>query len=180
MTAEGLYGLMAQFRTPEELTDAVKAARKAGYTRLDAFSPFPLREVAKCLNVRTTAIPWIACVAGLTGAIIQYGSQYWMNAIDYPLNVGGRPLNSWPAYIPSTLIVAILWAGLATLIGLLIILRLPRLHHPVFAVPDFERASEDRFFLCILSDDPLFKRDAARDFLMTLTRETVQEVPACG
>jgi len=175
-----LYGLMAEFRTPDELTQAAKAARLHGYTRLDAFSPFPLRDVAECLGVRTTAIPWIACIAGLTGAIIQYGSQYWMNAVDYPLNVGGRPLDSWPAYIPATLIVAILWAGFATLIGLLLILRLPRLHHPVFAVPGFERASEDRFFLCILSEDPLFETAAVRDFLETFSPEAVREVPACG
>jgi hypothetical protein len=103
-----------------------------------------------------------------------------MNAIDYPLNVGGRPLDSWPAYIPSTLIVAILWAGLATLLGLLLILRLPRLHHPVFSVPGFERASEDRFFLCILGDDPLFEAGAAREFLQTLSPRKVREVPACG
>jgi hypothetical protein len=180
MSATDLYGLVAEFTAPEALTEAVKAARRAGYTRLDAFSPYPLREVARCLGVRTTAIPWIATVAGLSGAIIQYASQYWMNAVDYPLNVGGRPLHSWPAYIPSPLIVAILWAGVATLVGLLLILRLPRLHHPVFDVPNFERASEDRFFLCILSSDPLFDATAARDFLTTLAPEAVREVNRCG
>ena len=95
--------------------EAVRAAKRAGYTRLDAFSPFPLADLAKDLGVRTSAIPWIAFVAGLIGAAIQYGSQYWMNAVDYPLNVGGRPLHSWPAFIPASLIVAILWAGAATL-----------------------------------------------------------------
>src|SRR3712207_8104370 len=102
------YGIMAEFKSPEALMEAVRAAKGAGYTRLDAFSPFPLSDLAKELGVRTTIIPWIALVAGLTGAALQYGSQYWMNAVDYPLNVGGRPLNSWPAFIPSTLIVAIL------------------------------------------------------------------------
>ncbi|GEO15676.1 DUF3341 domain-containing protein [Microvirga aerophila] len=177
---EPLYGIMAEFGTPKALENAVKASKLAGYTKLDAFSPFPLSDVAKVLDVRTRAIPWIAFVAGLVGAAIQYGSQYWMNAVDYPINVGGRPLDSWPAFIPSTLIVAILWAGLATLLGLLLILRLPRLHHPVFAVPGFERASGDRFFLCISSDDPLFEPGAAWDFLQTLSPQRVREVPACG
>ncbi len=174
------YGIMAEFKKPEALIEAVKAAKRAGYTRLDAFSPFPLSDLAKELGVRTGAIPWIASVAGLTGAAIQYGTQYWMNAVDYPLNVGGRPLDSWPAFIPATLIVAILWAGAATLIGLLLILRLPRLHHPVFAVPGFERASEDRFFLCIMQDDPMFDGANVRAFFETLSPLAVQEVPACG
>jgi hypothetical protein len=177
---EKLYGLIAEFRTPEALTRAVKAASLAGYTRLDAFSPFPLQDVAHRLGTRTTAIPWIALVAGLAGAAVQYGSQYWMNAVDYPLNVGGRPLHSWPAFIPASLIVAILWAGLATLLGLLLILRLPRLHHPVFAMHGFERASDDRFFLCILSEDPLFEERDTRIFLETLAPDIVREVPACG
>jgi len=175
-----LHGIMAEFRTPEALMDAVRAAKRAGFTKLDAFSPFPLADLAEELDCRTSAIPWIALVAALFGAGIQYGSQYWMNAVDYPLNVGGRPLHSWPTFIPSTLIVAILWAGAATLLGLLLILRLPRLHHPVFSVPGFERASEDRFFLCILSGDPLFEASAARSFLEALSPEAVQEVPACG
>ena len=173
------YGIMAEFRTPEALMEAVKAAKRAGYTRLDAFSPFPLSDLAEELGVRTSVIPWIALVAGLAGAAIQYGSQYWMNAVDYPLNVGGRPLDSWPAFIPASLIVAILWAGAATLIGLLLILRLPRLHHPVFAVPGFERASEDRFFLCIMHDDPMFDSAAVREFFGALSPQAVREVPAC-
>ncbi|MCB5175720.1 MULTISPECIES: DUF3341 domain-containing protein [Microvirga] len=176
--AEKLYGMIAEFRKPEALAEAVKEASRAGYTRLDAFSPFPLRDVAHLLGARTSAIPWIAVVAGLAGAVVQYGSQYWMNVIDYPINVGGRPLHSWPTFIPATLIVAILWAGVATLLGLLIILRLPRLHHPIFAVHGFERASEDRFFLCILSEDPLFDEEGTRRFLETLAPQIVREVPA--
>lgn len=174
------YGIMAEFKTPETLMEAVRAARRAGYTRIDAFSPFPLTDLAKELGVRTNMIPWIAFAAGLIGGVIQYGSQYWMNAVDYPLNVGGRPLYSWPAFIPASLIVAILWAGAATLIGLLLILRLPRLHHPVFVFPGFERASEDRFFLCVLQDDPMFDAATVRTFFAALSPLAVQEVPACG
>jgi hypothetical protein len=174
------YGIMAEFKNPEALIEAVRMAKRTGYTKLDAFSPFPLPDLARELGVRTSVIPWIAFVAGLIGAAIQYGSQYWMNAVDYPLNVGGRPLDSWPAFIPASLIVAILWAGAATLIGLLLILRLPRLHHPVFAVPEFERASEDRFFLCIMQNDPMFDSVTVREFLGALSPLAVQEVPACG
>jgi hypothetical protein len=174
-----LHGVMAEFRSPEALIAAVAAAKDAGYTRLDAFSPFPLKEVADQLGARPAIIPWIAWVTGFIGAAIQYGSQYWMNAVDYPLNVGGRPLHSWPAFIPASLIVAILWAGAATLIGLLLILRLPRLHHPVFTFPGFERASEDRFFLCVMQDDPMFDDATVRAFFGALLPLAIREVPAC-
>jgi Protein of unknown function (DUF3341) len=175
---ERLHGMMAEFSAPEALIAAVSAAKDAGYTRLDAFSPFPLREVAEHLGARPSIIPWIAWVTGFIGAAIQYGSQYWLNAVDYPLNVGGRPLHSWPAFLPSSVIVAILWAGAATLLSMLLIIRLPRLHHPVFAVPGFERASEDRFFLLILSDDPLFEPLRARSLLQELAPVAIRDVPA--
>ncbi|HEY7384204.1 MAG TPA: DUF3341 domain-containing protein [Beijerinckiaceae bacterium] len=173
-----MHGVMAEFATPDALIAAVSAAKGAGYTRLDAFSPFPLREVAEQLGVRPSIIPWIAWVTGCIGAAIQYGVQYWLNALDYPLNVGGRPLHSWPAFIPSTLIVAILWAGAATLLSMLLIIRLPRLHHPVFAIRGFERASEDRFFLLVLSDDPMFDLTRARSLLQGLAPVAVRDVPA--
>jgi hypothetical protein len=103
-----------------------------------------------------------------------------MNAVDYPLNVGGRPLHSWPAFIPATLIVAILWAGAATLLSMLFILRLPELRHPVFAVPGFERASEDRYFLMVLRTDKRFEPAAVSTFLGGLEPLSVREVPECG
>ena len=157
-------------------TVTVTTASAAGPVEIEGLD----HEVAQQLGTKTTSIAWIALVAGLAGAAVQYGSQYWMNVIDYPINVGGRPLHSWPTFIPATLIVAILWAGLATLLGLLIILRLPRLHHPVFAVHGFERASQDRFFLCILSGDPLYDEPATRRFLETTAPDIVREVPGCG
>jgi hypothetical protein len=118
----------------------------------------------------------IAIAAGIFGAALQYFAQLWMNAIDYPLNVGGRPLHSWPAFIPPTIIMAILWASAAALIGMLVLCRLPRLHHPLFAVPGFERASSDRFFLCIEAADPRFDAEATRSFLDELGPQSVQEV----
>jgi hypothetical protein len=171
-----LHGVIAEFDRPEELAAAVEAARRAGYTRLDAFSPFPLRDVAQALGEKPRALPWIAAIAGLVGAAVQYGTQVWLNAVDYPLNVGGRPLHSWPAFIPATIIVAILWAGAATILSFLITAGLPRLHHPVFALPGFERASEDRFFLLIAAEDPLF--DGAGTFLEGLRPLAVREVAA--
>lgn len=175
-----LHGVMAEFAEADALHEAVVAARRDGYTRLDAFSPFPLPQVATELGVRPNALPWIAFTTGIVGAAIQYGAQYWLNVVDYPLNVGGRPLHAWPTFIPATLLVAILWTGVATLLGMLFILRLPRLHHPVFAVSGFERASEDRFFLLILAEDPRFDPETAQGFLSGLGARAVREVPACG
>jgi hypothetical protein len=175
--AQQLHGVIAEFDSAEGLSRAVGAARAAGYARLEAFSPFPLRDVAETLGTRPTVIPWIATLAGIIGASIQYGAQAWLNGVDYPLNVGGRPLHSWPAFIPATLIVAILWAGAVTLVALLFLLKLPRLHHPVFAVTGFERASEDRFFLLISSRDPLFQPERSATFLENLGALAVREVP---
>ncbi len=172
-------GLMAEFADHHALLRALEEAQAAGFRRIEAFSPYPLQAAAERLGVRTSAIPWIAAIAGLLGAATQYYAQYWMNAVDYPLNVGGRPLDSWPAFLPATLIVAVLWAGAATLLGLLIILRLPRLHHPVFEVPGFDRASEDRFFLCILADDPAYEPGAVRAVLDRGGPIVIREVPAC-
>ena len=176
--AAPLHGLIAEFTDHEDLTRAVEATRKAGYARLDVYAPFPMRDLARSLGYHPRILPWIAVLAGAFGAALQYFLQYWMNAVDYPLNVGGRPLHAWPAFIPATIIVAILWAGAATLIGMLVILRLPRLDHPVFAVPGFERASQDRFFLVIRCEDPLFDAAATGRFLAALEPRRVAEVEA--
>jgi hypothetical protein len=176
--ADRLYGLLAEFETPEAIERAVRRAKDAGYTEIRTFSPFPLHETHEVLGRGGLPVALIALVAGIFGACLQYFAQYWMNAIDWPLNVGGRPLNSWPAFIPPTLIVGMLWAATAALIGMLALCRLPRLHHPLFAVPGFERASADRFFLCVLADDPRFDETATRSFLRELAPETVQDVPA--
>jgi hypothetical protein len=176
--ARRLYGLLAQFETPDAVDQAVRRARAAGYTRIGTYSPFPLSETHEVLGREGIPVAVIAIAAGIFGACLQYFSQYWMNVLDYPLNVGGRPLHSWPAFIPPTVIVGLLWAAAAALIGMLALCRLPRLHHPLFAVPGFERASVDRFFLCIRADDQRFDEAATREFLDALAPVTVQEVPA--
>jgi Protein of unknown function (DUF3341) len=177
MTAGSPNGLIAEFAKAEELAAAAKAARAAGYTRMDAFSPFPLRAVNEALGFRASGLPYVPFAAAVLGGAVQYLSQYWMNVVDYPINVGGRPLHSWPAFLPSTLIVAILWAGVATFVIMLVLMRLPRLHHPVFAVPGFERTSQDRFFLWIMAEDPRFDPDRTALFLVSTGPQAVREVP---
>lgn len=161
------YGIVAEFETADRLLQATRAARQAGYRQMDAFAPFPIGEVSAVLGHRTRLVPTIAAIAALVGGGLTYLSQYWMNAIDYPLNVGGRPLNSWPAFIPATIIVAALWLAAAAFITMLVRCRLPRLNHPVFEVPGFERASSDRFFLCVLADDAGYE---PHDFALLMQR----------
>ena len=151
------FGLLAEFESPERLVEAVRRAREAGYSRLDAYSPFPVEGLAELLGYRRGfVLPLIALAAAVVGGAIGYGTQYYLNAVDYPLNVGGRPLHSWPAFLPAAIVVCILWATVASVIVMLALNRLPELYHPVFNVPAFERASDDRFFLCIRADDPAF------------------------
>lgn len=171
------YALIAEFDTPEALLAAARAARSAGYSRLEAYSPYPVREVADALGYRLSILPYVPLAAAIVGGAIQYYAQYWMNVVDYPIDVGGRPLHSWPAFIPSTLIVAILWSGVASFLVMLFALRLPRLHHPIFDAPNFERASQDRFFLAVEGDDPLFDREATGRLLEVLAPGAVREVP---
>ena len=170
-------GLVAEFDRPEALVAAARAARQAGYTRLDAFSPFPLRELNEALGCKASALPYIAFAAAVIGGAVQYFAQYWMNVVDYPLNVGGRPLNSWPAFIPGPLIVSILWAGVATFVAMLWAMRLPQPYHPIFEVAGFDRASQDRFFLWIMADDPRFAPDETGRFLTAFAPRAIREVP---
>ena len=132
----------------------------------------------RSLRFRLTAVATGVLGAGLVGAALAYGTQYWLSVHAYPINVGGRPLHAWPAFLPATTIVAILWAAAAALLGMLALNRLPRLSHPVFAVPGFARASEDRFFLLILAEDPRFDAAAATRFLQAQRPLRVAEVPA--
>ena len=177
MSRDDLYGFVAEFETPERLLEAARAARAAGYSRVEAYGPHPLREVAEALGHRLSVLPYVPLAAALVGAAVQYGAQYWMNVVDYPLNVGGRPLHSWPAFVPSIIIVGVLWAGVASFLVMLFSLRLPRLNHPIFEAPGFERASQDRFFLAVECADPLFDREETGRFLESLAPRAVREVP---
>jgi Protein of unknown function (DUF3341) len=172
------YGLVAEFATPEQLISAAREAREAGYRRLDAFSPFPVEGLDALADRRHSALlPLLALAGALAGGGLIYFVQVYMNAIDYPLNVGGRPLHSWPTYLPVTAIVGILTAAVAVTLGMLALSRLPRFHHPLFNVPAFARATQGGFFLCIAADDTAFSIDETRRFLEGLRPRSVSEVP---
>ena len=158
-----IYGVMGEFSTPEELIHAVEKVREAGYRRLDAYAPFPVEGLSEALGLKRNMVPTICLIGGLTGGLGGFFFQYWVNVFAYPLNIGGRPPNSWPAFIPVTFELTILGAALSAVFGMLALNRLPQPHHPVFNVHRFTHASADRFFLCIESRDPKFHlADAAR------------------
>ena len=173
-----LYGLMAEFATADEILAAARRAREHGYRQMDAYAPYSVEGLAEELGMGHTRVPFVVLGAGLVGAGAGFFMQYWSMAVDYPFNVGGRPHNSWPVFIPITFEVLILVASFAALLGMLFLNGLPRPHHPVFNVPRFDRASQDRFFLCIEATDPRFDLQGTRDFLAGLgpTGE-VMEVP---
>ena len=164
-TASRLYGLMAEFDTPEDLIEAGQAARKAGYERLDAFAPFPVTGLAEAIGFTSNRVPLFVLIGGLAGAASAYFMQWWPNVVSYPLNVGGRPLHSWPSFVPITFELTVLLAAFAALISMLALNGLPQPYHPTFNVPAFERASQDRFFLLIEADDAQFDPDDTTRFL---------------
>jgi len=167
---------MAEFSDPNELITAVHRAREEGYTRLDAYTPFPIEELSEALGLHRNWMPLIVLIGAILGGIAGYALAYWVSAIEYPINVGGRPLNSVPAFIPITFECTILGGALFALFGMLALNGLPMPYHPVFNVPRFALASRDRFFLCIEATDPLFDRDATRRFLERSVPREVSEV----
>lgn len=171
-----IYGLMAEFEDPQDLLDATKAAYRAGYRQMDAYSPFPVEGLAGALGMHHTRLSAIVLAGGLIGGLGGFFMQYYASVIDYPLNVGGKPLFSWPAFIPVTFELAILGAAFAAILGLFGLSGLPMPYHPVFNVDRFEQASRNRFFLCIESSDPKFDREATHTFLQTLDPVHVSEV----
>jgi hypothetical protein len=171
-----LYGLMAEFRTPEELLRAAEAAHDAGYRRMDAYSPLPVEGLERAIGTRRLWVPGFVLMGGLTGALAGYSLQWWISVVDYPLNVGGRPYHSWPAFIPVTFELAILFGALAAVLGMLVLNNLPSPYHPVFNVERFQLASQNRFFLCIETADPKFQLEATRQFLQDLGPQEVNEV----
>ncbi len=171
------YGLMAEFRTADALLDAAKRAREAGYEEVEAYAPYPVEGIAEAVGFRRSRVPLFTLLGGLAGGAGGYFLQWYSAVIDYPINVAGRPLHSWPSFIPPTFELTILGAALAAVIGMLAANGLPRLRHPVFNVPDFEQVTRNRFFLCLLARDPNFDAQRSREFLDGLQPMAVNEVP---
>jgi len=172
-----IYGLLAEFDSPDALVAAVRRAYNAGYRRMDAYTPFPIDEVAEALHFRRTRIPLVVLIGGVIGCVGGYFMQYYASVIDYPINVGGRPLHSWPAFIPVTFELTVLCAALFAVLGMLALNGLPMPYHPLFHVPRFALATRDRFFFCIEALDPKFDREATKQFLASLQPREVTEVP---
>jgi hypothetical protein len=175
---EPIHGLMAEFDNPTDLLAAADRARIAGYTDLDAYSPYPIEELNEALGLKPNRLPLITLLGGIFGGLGGYGLEYWTQVIAWPMNIGGRPFHSWPHYIPVTFECTVLGASLAAFVGMLALNGLPKPYHPVFNVPAFDRASRDRFFLCIESTDPKFDRSATESFLKDLHAVGVSEVAA--
>lgn len=176
MTRAPIFGIMAEFADLSGLMRAAHSTWQAGYRRVDAYTPFPVEELGEMFEGHHSRLPLIVLLGGIFGGIGGFALCYWTSVIDYPLIVGGRPFNSWPAFIPITFECTILGAALAAVVGMIMLNGLPLHYHPVFNVPGFDRASQDRFFLCIEADDPLFDRDATRQFLERQTPSAVSEV----
>jgi hypothetical protein len=175
-SAPALHGLMAEFESAEALVRAAHATHAAGYTKADAFSPFPIHGLAEALGFRERSVAPIVLGGGLTGLAVGYGLQYWSQVIEYPMNVGGRPYHAWVNFIPPAFETTILFAAFSAVIGMLVLNGLPQPYHPVFNVERFTRASQDAFFLVIEATDPAFDEHATRGFLSGLGAKNVVAV----
>ncbi|PYX69519.1 MAG: DUF3341 domain-containing protein [Acidobacteria bacterium] len=169
---------MAEFDSASDLVAAARRTREEGYHKIDAYSPFPVEGLAEEIGFRKNSVPLVVLIGGLLGCMSGYALQYWISAVSYPINVGGRPYNSWPAFIVVTFEMTILFAGLAAVLGMLALNGLPMPYHPVFNVPRFAFATRDRFFLIIFSSDAKYDAGATRAFLETLGPRSISEVPS--
>jgi hypothetical protein len=172
-----LYGLLAEFATTDALLDAARQAREAGFRNVEAYAPFPVEGLDEAVGFRGNRVPLAALIGGILGGVGVYFLQWYAAVIDYPLNIGGRPLHSWPAFIPATFELTILGASLAAVFGMLWMNGLPRLRHPLFDVPQFDLATRNRFFLCLPARSPGFDADRGRALLERLDPLLVCEVP---
>src|SRR5215831_4257202 len=173
------FGVMGEFSTPEALLEATRRTREAGYKRIEAYSPFPVEGLSEAVGFRGLHANWVAVITligGIGGGLTGFGLQYWVAAITYPMNIGGRPLNSWPAFIPVTFELTVLGASIFAVVSMLALNKLPQPYHPVFNVERFAQASTDKFFLCIEARDPKFDLTVTAKFLQGLHATHVNEV----
>ena len=168
------YGVLAQFATPGDLYHACEGVRDAGFTRWDAHTPFPVHGLSAAMGLRRSRLPWIVLVMGLIGAVLGFGLQWWVHGVAYPLVISGKPYFSWPAFIPITFEVAVLFAALGAVFGMFALNRLPMHHHPLFKSRVFERVTDDAFFISIESWDPRFDPSATAKLLESLGARHVE------
>lgn len=168
------WGYLVEFDNVDSAVDAAQSVYDEGYRQIDAYSPYPVEELSEAIGFHKTKLPMIVLAAGIIGAIVGFGLQYWVSVIEYPINVAGRPMNSWPQFIPITFEMTILFAAFTAVLAMLALNGLPRPHHPVFNAPNFKLASRDRFFVAIKGDDPIFDRAGTRTFLEGLGGKLVE------
>ncbi|MEO8167049.1 MAG: DUF3341 domain-containing protein [bacterium] len=171
-----IYGLMAEFDAPEKILAAAELAKQEGYEHMDAFTPFPMEELTDALGIKHSKLSLFVLCCGLFGMFASFFFQYWTSVVDYPLNVGGKPLNSWPQWIPVTFEMTILFSAIGAVVGMIFRNGLPQPVHPVFNVDRFERATQDKFFLCIEASDPKFEKEKTKTFLETLNPDYISVV----
>jgi hypothetical protein len=168
VTNKRIYGLVAEFETPEQLISAAKSACHEGYRSVDAFSPMPIEGLAEALGFESTRLPLLVLLGGLFGAAAGFFMQWYANVLSFPLNIDGKPHDSWPSFIPITFEMTILCAALAAVFGMLALNGLPTPYHPLFNVPRFALATRGRFFFCIKARDKRFDLERTRQFLENL------------
>lgn len=171
-----LYGVMAEFDNPSDLVAAARRTYEAGYRRINGYSPYPIEELSEAIGFTHTSLPLIVLLGGILGGLGGFFMQYWMEVINYPLNVGGKPFNSWPAFIPITFECTILCAAFAAVFGMLALNKLPQPYHPVFNAPNFALATRDSFFLVIEASDGKFEHDAVTHFMKSLQPKDLIDV----
>jgi Protein of unknown function (DUF3341) len=177
MKTTPIYGMMAEFDSPSDLVAAAHKTHAAGYKKIDAYSPFPIEDLAEAIHC-SNHVPLVTLIGACIGGLSGYLMQYWIAVVTYPINVGGRPYHSWPAFIVVTFEMTILFGGISAVFGMLALNGLPMPYHPVFNVPRFAMATKDRFFLIIFSSDPKYSPAGVRQFLEGLGPRSISEVPS--
>jgi hypothetical protein len=174
--APPLYGVVAEFENPSDLVAAARRVYSLGYRRINGYSPYPIEELSEAIGFTHTSLPLIVFIGGLVGGIGGFLMQYYIEVIDYPINVGGKPYNSWPAFIPITFEMTVLVAAFSAVLGMLVLNKLPQPYHPVFNLPNFAMATRDRFFLAIEANDPKFHHAEVIELLKSLNALEVNDV----
>ena len=174
--APPLYGVIAEFENPSDLVAAARRVYSLGYRRINGYSPYPIEELSEAIGFTHTSLPLIVFIGGLLGGIGGFLMQYYIEVIDYPINVGGKPYNSWPAFIPITFEMTVLVAAFSAVLGMLVLNKLPQPYHPVFNLPNFALATRDRFFLAVEANDAKFDHAEVVELLKSLNAVEVNDV----